>query len=304
LWRSTGLTTHSVVANDDAGQVASPAGGVAVPSVLANDWVAGVRATMANSQLSVESSSNAGVSLNLADGSVGVAPGTQAGTHTLIYKLCEAANSTNCDGAAVRVTVPPYVVKAVNDVGSASPSSGGIAIATVLANDTLGAGRATTANVFLSQLSSTSAGVSLNTTNGAVVVAQGTPIGTQSLLYKVCEIANPSNCDVATATVAVQPYVIDAVDDSTRASSKTGGTAIPNVLSNDRLGNLPASLTLVTLTQVSPAIPGITLVLNTGAVTVAPKTTSGLYTLIYKICETASASNCDQATVTLDLSGK
>ena len=304
LRRSTGLATNSVVANDDAGQVASPAGGVAVPNVLTNDWVIGIPATIANSRLSLESSSDPGVTLDLADGSVDVAPGTAPGTYSLIYKLCDAANPSNCDGAAVRVTVPPYVVKAVNDLGSASPSSGGVAIANVLANDTLGAAPATVANVFLTQLSSTTTGVTLSTGNGAVVVARGTAIGTQSLLYKVCEIANPTNCDIATATVTVQPYIIDAVDDSARTSSKTGGTAIPNVLSNDRLGPFAASTALVRLTQLSPAIPGITLSLTTGAVTIAPKTTSGLYSLIYKICEINSPTNCDQATVALDLSGK
>src|SRR5262245_40077331 len=42
LWRATGPGAN---AYDDAGQVASPAGGVAVADVLANDWVAGTPAT-------------------------------------------------------------------------------------------------------------------------------------------------------------------------------------------------------------------------------------------------------------------
>jgi hypothetical protein len=301
LWRSTGLSTNAVIANDDAGQVPSPAGGVTVPNVRANDWIVGVRATAANSILSVESTTNAGVTLDLANGSVRVAAGTAAGSHTLIYKLCALANSTNCDGAAVRVTVPPYVVKAVNDQGSASPSSGGTAVANILANDTLGAAPATLANVFVTQLSSTSPGVALNQSTASVLVTRGTPVGVYTLLYKVCELANPANCDVATATITVQPYVID---DSARASSKTGGLAIANVLANDRLGAMPATTSNVKITLLTPPIPGITFVITTGAVTVAPKTNSGLYTMTYRICEVASASNCDQATVTLDLSGK
>ena len=44
LWRPTGLGTHAVIANDNVGQVPSPAGGKAVPDVLANDWLAGARA--------------------------------------------------------------------------------------------------------------------------------------------------------------------------------------------------------------------------------------------------------------------
>jgi hypothetical protein len=33
------------------------------------------------------------------------------------------------------------------------------------------------------------------------------------------------------------------------------------------------------------------------------RTDSGFYYLVYRICEIANAGNCDQATVTIDLSG-
>ena len=58
------------------------------------------------------------------------------------------------------------------------------------------------------------------------------------------------------------------------------------------------------LSQVSPAVAGITINPSTGAVSVATKTSSGLYNLVYSICEIASPANCASATVTLDLSGK
>ena len=305
LWRSTGLRNQAVIANDDAGQVPSPAGGTEVTNVLANDWNAGAPATTANVTLSQESSTSAGVTLNPADGSVRVAAGTEATTHTLVYKICDPVNPVNCDGAAVRVTVPPYVVNAVNDQGSASPSTGGVAVASVLANDTLGTGRATTANVTLSQQSSTNTGVTLDPTDGSVDVAKGTAIGTHTLLYQICETANPSNCDQATVTVTVVPYVVKAVIDQARASSKTPGTAIASVLANDRLGSAPATTANVKLSLVSLSPPNsdIKLDLSDGSVDVLRRTQSGLYTLVYQICEIASPSNCAQATVTLDLSG-
>src|SRR5262245_516463 len=68
LWRSTGLANLAVIANDDAGQVSSPAGGTAVANVLANDWNAGVPATTAIVTLSQESSTSAGVTLDPTDG--------------------------------------------------------------------------------------------------------------------------------------------------------------------------------------------------------------------------------------------
>ncbi|HJY76261.1 MAG TPA: hypothetical protein VKE95_06480 [Burkholderiales bacterium] len=306
LWRSTGLVNQAVIANDDTGQVPSPAGGTAVANVLANDWNAGVPATTAIVTLSQESSTSPGVTLDPADGSVRVASGTQATTHTLVYKICDVANPVNCDGAAVRVTVPPYVVNAVNDQGTASPSTGGVAVASVLANDVLGSGLATTANVTLTQQSSTDPGVTLDPATGSVNVAQGTPTGTQTLLYQMCETANPTNCDQATVTVNVVPYVVGAVNDQARVSSKTPGTAIASVLANDSLGGAratPANVQL-SLVSLSPPNSDIKLDLSSGSVSVLRKTTSGTYTLVYQICEIASPSNCAQARVTLDLSGK
>jgi hypothetical protein len=303
LWRATGPGAH---AYDDAGQVASPAGGVAVASVLANDWIAGVRATPANVTISQTSSTHAGVTLDVGDGSVDVAAATPAGTYTLIYRMCDIADASNCDNATATVVVNHYVVDAMNDSGWASPSTGGTAIANVLANDTLSGTRATIANVSLSlvSVSPSSAGITLNLANGSVNVARGTALGSYAVVYQICDRTNLTNCDQATASITVRNYVIDAIDDSVRASSKTGGTVIASVLANDTLNGARATTATVQLSQVSPPIPGITLSLSSGAVSVAPKTNSGLYNLVYRICEIASPTNCDEATVTLDLSGR
>jgi len=136
-------------------------------------------------------------------------------------------------------------------------------------------------------------------------VAKGAPLGVFPLVYVICETLNPTNCAQATATVTVKPYVIDAVNDQVRASSKTGGTVLA-VLANDLFAGVRATTASVRLSLVSltPAANGITLDLTDGSVHVVPKTNSGTYKLVYSICEITSAANCDQATATLDLSGK
>jgi len=48
-------------------------------------------------------------------------------------------------------------------------------------------------------------------------------------------------------TVAVQPYLVSAVDNRARVSSKTPGTAIASVLSNDSLGTARATTANVSL---------------------------------------------------------
>ena len=305
LWRDTGLNSGAALAYDDAGVVASPAGGIAVANVLDNDWLAGARPTTATAELIQVSSTHPGITLNVADGSVGVA-GAQAGTYTLVYQLCQPSNPANCDSANVTVTVKPYVIDAADDAGTQSPSTGGIAIANVLTNDRLGVMPATAANVTLSLVSSANPGVTLDTSDGSVDVAQGTPFGTFALVYRICETANPTNCDTATAMVTVKPNDILAVNDQVRASSKTGGTVIASVLSNDWFAGSRATTAKVLLSLVSltPASKGISLDLSDGSVDVLPKTDSGLYRLVYQICEIASLTNCSQATASIDLSGK
>lgn len=70
-------------------------------SVLANDTFSGATATLALVKVAQISSTDAGVMLNPADGSVSVAAGTAAGTYVLRDRICELASVTNCDRATV-----------------------------------------------------------------------------------------------------------------------------------------------------------------------------------------------------------
>jgi hypothetical protein len=191
FWRATG---PGVIAYDDSGNVASPDGGVAVANVLANDWIDGTRATTASVNITQLASSTSGLSIDAADGSVNVAPGTAVGTHTLTYQICAQANAAWCDGATVTVQVRPYVIDAVNDNGTASPSTGGTAIANVLANDLLGGRTPTTSSVSISVVTAPAPGIALNVATGAVTVDRGAAFGTSSFSYRICELRGGSAC--------------------------------------------------------------------------------------------------------------
>ena len=233
------LAPYVIDAVNDSGGVTFP-GGAVVGNVLANDTLGGTPATTARVTLSTVSSTAAGFTLDAGTGTVYVALGTAAGTHTLTYRICEIVDPVNCDDADVTVTVKNFVIDAVNDTGLV-PKAGGTAVANVLANDKFAAAVATLAKVSLSQLASTHAGVALNLATGAVTVAGGTTPGTYTLDYRICEIAMPSNCDSAVVTVTVLATPIIAWGENVRASSKVAKTLIPSVLSNDRLGNGPAT---------------------------------------------------------------
>jgi hypothetical protein len=306
LFRPTGFGTSAIIANDDLGRVASPAGGTAVANVLGNDWFAGAPATTASVTLSQDSSTSAGILLDPENGSVQVASGTADGTHVLVYRICEKADPANCATANARIIVPAYAIDAENDGGSVSPSTGGVPITNVLTNDMLAGTAATTANVILSQVSSTSAGVALDLASGSVVVAKDTPFGDHSLVYQICEAANPSNCAQARATITVVANQVVAANDSVRVSSKAAGRAIADVLANDWLGDAPATTANVSLSllSVAPANRDIRLDPATGSVDILRRTQSGTYALVYRICETAAPDNCADGTASLTLSGK
>ncbi|WDO13751.1 T9SS type A sorting domain-containing protein [Flavobacterium sp. WW92] len=108
-----------------------------------------------------------------------------------------------------------------------------------------------------------------------------------------------SNIFVSVTTSCPPIVPIIANDDIGTALSGLSSTPIANVLTNDTFNGGPANLSNVTLSFVSATHSGITLNTATGAVNVAPTVPIGNYSLVYQICETASISNCDTATVSI-----
>ena len=134
--------------------------------------------------------------------------------------------------------------------------------------------------------------------DGTVTVAPNTPAGTYSFDYRVCDIVNPSNCEVATVTVVVVPAEIKAVGDQvTGVNGYEGASNVTNVFANDQLDGVPVVPEEVTLTLINndPALQ-----LNPdGSVDVVPGTRGGTYTLEYQICEKLNPDNCSITTVTV-----
>ncbi len=177
-----------------------------------------------------------------------VAPGTPAGNYILTYQICENLNPANCDQAEVTVPVTAPVIDAVPDAGSANGMSGGVAVANVLANDLLNGVAVIPSEVTMTQVSTTNPNVTLNPSTGAVSVAAGTPAGTYTVTYQICENLNPTNCDQTEVTVTVTAAPIVANNDAgSPVNGYTGGTSFTNVLADDLLNGLPVVPADVTL---------------------------------------------------------
>jgi hypothetical protein len=278
------VTTIDAV-NDTPTPINGTPGGT-TPSVLANDTLDGLPVVPTDVTLT-PTSVPVGLTLN-PDGTITVDPNTPAGTYPVVYQICQVANPTVCDTATASVVVT--TIDAVNDTPATIPSATGGTTPSVLANDTLDGLPVVPTDVTLTP-TSVPAGLTLNP-DGTITVAPGTPNGTYPVVYEICQVANPTVCDTATASVVVA--AIDAVNDTPTPINGTPGGTTPSVLANDTLNGLPLVPTDVTLTPTSvPA--GLTLNPD-GTITVDPNTPAGTYPVVYTICEIAVPTNCDTAT--------
>ena len=174
----------------------------------------------------------------------------------------------------------------------------------VLANDTYNGAAATTSNVNLTQVSTTNLGVALNTTTSMIEVAAGTPAGTYTVSYSICDKVNPTtNCQQATATVTVPAPAIVANTETITGVNSTGGTSATSVLANDTYNGQPATVGSTGNVTLTPGTMPTAVTMNPdGTLTVAPNTPAGTYDITYTICDKVNTSNCQTVTsqITID----
>jgi gliding motility-associated-like protein len=310
-------------------------GGVVPDSnVLDNDTINGEPVNPADVVLT--STPTGPLTIN-ADGTVSVAEDSAPGTYTIDYTICEVANPTNCDTASVTIVVeggPNIIVLKVdsfNDENNDGYAQVGETISytfTVINTGTIPLGNITitdplvevvggpltilepgetdnttfTATYTITQ-DDIDAGSFQNTATVTAFIPDNGPISTLS-----DDPDDPTdidsdgdgNPDDPTVTVMIGAPGIDAVDDDFSANPVDGvtGGVVPdsNVLDNDTLDGVTVNPADVVITS-TPTGP---LTVNPdGTVGVAANTDPGTYTIDYTICEVASPSNCDTATVTV-----
>ncbi|KZS38528.1 hypothetical protein AWE51_13070, partial [Aquimarina aggregata] len=103
-------------------------------------------------------------------------------------------------------------------------STGGLAIANVLVNDTFGGATATIGTVDITVVSSSDPNVTLNTANGEVNVAPGTAAGTYTIGYQICEAGSAMPCSTSLITIIVDgDYDLDGIGDTTDLDDDNDG---------------------------------------------------------------------------------
>ncbi|THJ35741.1 hypothetical protein E8K88_03940, partial [Lampropedia aestuarii] len=298
-----------VVANDDFVTVKTSATAQTVKNVLQGDMLGSSAATAQNTRMTVVSNPNNSpeLTLNTSTGALVLAAGTPPGVYSVEYELCEAAVPTNCDRAVATtyVSAGDLVVPAPPlQRTTASPQD--TPAGSVLNDVTLGGNPINPGDVTVTATNkpNNSPALTVDPTTGVVTVAGGTPPGSYTMEYQVCEINAPTNCKTQTVTVKVGVGDLVLVDPVITTPVGDQDTTVGNVLIDGTLGPNPVTPGDVTITPTNNPnnSPALTVDPTTGDVIVAGGTPPGEHTLEYEVCEINDPSNCETKTVTVHVS--
>ena len=245
------------------------------------------------------------LSVNLA-GNVLIPQGTPTGTYTLQYRICDVKDSHNCATATITVMVTeiptPFII-ARDDTYTVTIGTTTIT-ESIYSNDSIGEQIPNTSLVNFQSIGGSKDSdnfyvLSVNLA-GNVLIPQGTPIGTYTLEYRICDIHHQSNCDTAIVKVSitsppVPPSTLVVTPDK---FTYTGNAIVGNILDNDTIDDNPIELPNddVNIEAEEPTDTAPYIETSTGNVIVPTHTPAGTYTLNYELC-IENLTICDTTTV-------
>ncbi|WP_295093512.1 gliding motility-associated C-terminal domain-containing protein [uncultured Flavobacterium sp.] len=297
--------TFSIKANnDEAGPINVKKGANAAINIFENDLLNGAKLKASDVILSVPVV-HPNITLN-ADGSINIAANTADGVYELTYQICEAANTSNCSQAVIKITVNNVVDPIVptenkitlnndNDV-SADGINGSLEFVNVLDNDLINGQPINPADVVVRPL--TESPYFEWNADGTVSVKPNTPGGNYPLTYQVCEKANGTNCSTAVLNVFVEVPAISVIktavfNDENKSGFANAGETITYKFTVTNTGNVP--LAGITINDPLPGVVVSGQAINLGV----NESNETNFTAVYKITQEdinrGSVSN--QATV-------
>ena len=297
----------TIEANDDPDTTVRRGQEVAV---LGNDKVNGNPATPADVDITI---SNDGgltrVGVNPATGKIMIPNDAAPDTYEITYKICVKNQPTICDEAKVKITVevPTLALKAVDDDFGKIPN----AVDYTTTNTVFSAGVDTMEgvvgnlsperDVVLTPGAQPHENITMNP-NGSITVKRGTPKGTYTYEYTICQKDVPTNCDKAKVSFEVIEAHIFAKDDGVWEVG-TEGALTPSVLNNDILGErvgIAPSEVSISKTQGKAVVDKTLMEMNEdGRISVKKGIAEGTYTYYYTITEKANTANTSSASVTI-----
>ena len=297
----------TIEANDDPDTTVRRGQEVAV---LGNDKVNGNPATPADVDITI---SNDGgltrVGVNPATGKIMIPNDAAPATYEITYKICVKNQPTICDEAKVKITVevPTLALKAVDDDFGKVPNT----VDYTTTNTVFSTGVDTLEgvpgilsperDVVLTPGAQPHENITMNP-NGSITVKRGTPKGTYTYEYTICQKDVPTNCDKAKVSFEVIEAHIFAKDDGVWEVG-TEGALTPSILNNDILGErvgIAPSEVDIQQTQGEAVVDKTLMVMNEdGRISVKKGIAEGTYTYYYTITEKANTANTSSASVTI-----
>ncbi len=258
--------------------------------IFANDRLDGKGVSSQTVTITTHTSLPVGVTIDV-NGKVTIGSDTPTGLHSFTYTLCEkGVTPANCDIAKVI-----FIVKNIDAVDDDfGVQTVGTTTKTVFENDKLNGVVPTSATVSVTP-NNLPIGVTLNS-DGTLTIGNTASSGTHTFTYTICDKANTSICDTATATVTIKKVV--ATDDSYSITDTTVTQTVGNVLDNDKVGTQTATTTLVTIGNIqNPTGSNVPALDTNGNITIPQGTLPNIYTITYEICLSGGSTDCDTAEV-------
>ena len=296
---------------DDTFSHTTTAQTIVLGNILTNDSYNTQSVTTASVTISTTTALINSPYITTATGEVFLPAHTPAGTYTLTYSLCAKSAPYNCSGVAtVTIIVSPPLVIARDDTYTITIGTTTIT-ESIYSNDSIGK---QTPNASLVNFQSI--GGSKDSDNfyvlsvnlaGNVLIPQGTPTGTYTLQYRICDVKDSHNCATATITVMVTeiptPLIIARDDTYTVTIGTT--TITESIYSNDNIGEQIPNTSLVNFQSIGGSKDSdnfyVLSVNLAGNVLIPQGTPIGTYTLEYRICDIHHQSNCDTAIVKVSI---
>ena len=295
----------TITARNNDFVISNGANGGTTSNVLADDIYNGTIGLVGNASITFTwNTVPTGIVAN-ASGTVTVPAGTASGTYVLTYTICEnLIGNNNCSSATVTVAVGVPLIRAYNDDDSTfhiTNGANGGTTSSVLANDNLNGVTNPSINSVTLTWTNVPTGIQTHT-DGTISVPAGTPAGTYTVSYRICERLNGSNCSSATVTVVVGQASLTAVDDSFTVTNTTT-TTTDSVLNNDSYNGTTGLVGNASVTLTWLNVPTGIQTNTNGSLTVPAGIASGTYAVTYRLCEVLNNSNCSIATATIVVKG-
>lgn len=279
-----------LVATNDTFATPFPVGGGTTASVLGNDSLRGAAIEPGAVSVALQAAP-AGYAVDAA-GLISVPAGAPAGRTTLTYQICESISPQNCATATATLVVAPSTVDDSFNVTGGTVSLNGL----LAANDRV------PADAVYSLQGGPIAGLTVNADGSFTYAPPGGIGAARTFTYRSCLPAPDAGiCADGTANILVDANRIVAAADVDLAARAPGAafTTAP-VLVNDTFANAAVPLDGRVQVSLVDAPAGFTIDLaSNGRVSVPADAAPGRRVLTYQICETAFATNCSSATLTL-----